>query len=162
MASTPHIMGSDYRHFPTLHRFTRWSSPMMLDQNEDSAQLAAIKKKYGFCTNHCLPNMCTTLMISHQFPFMEIPPKDILILILRNTMGWFLSKLPPFLWQLKTPYLRESFQKNGKKVTEVIADTLPNTMVLAIAAIFIAITIGISLGILSALYKDRWIDKLFK
>lgn len=63
---------------------------------------------------------------------------------------------------LKTPYLRESFQKNGKKVTEVIADTLPNTMVLAIAAIFIAITIGISLGILSALYKDRWIDKLIQ
>lgn len=47
---------------------------MMLDQNEDSAQLAAIKKNMDL-TNHCLPNMCTTLMISHQFPFMEIPPR---------------------------------------------------------------------------------------
>lgn len=76
--------------------------------------------------------------------------------------GVVLIKASSFSVALKTPYLRESFQKNGKKVTEVIADTLPNTMVLAIAAIFIAITIGISLGILSALYKDRWIDKLIQ
>lgn len=36
---------------------------------------------------------------------------------------------------------------------------MPNTFVLAVSAICIAIVIGICLGIVSALYKDRWLDK---
>jgi peptide/nickel transport system permease protein len=60
---------------------------------------------------------------------------------------------------LKFPYLRESFTKQGKKVSQVLGETLPNTFVLAVAAIFIAIIIGILLGIVSALYKDHWLDK---
>jgi peptide/nickel transport system permease protein len=60
---------------------------------------------------------------------------------------------------VKFPYLRESFTKKGKKVNEVIAETLPNTFVLAVSAICIAIFIGICLGIVSALFKDRWLDK---
>src|SRR5690606_29259046 len=63
---------------------------------------------------------------------------------------------------LKTPYLRESFQKSGKKVTQVIAETLPNTFVLAITAIIIAMIFGVLLGIVSALFKDTWIDKLIQ
>ena len=50
---------------------------------------------------------------------------------------------------LKYPYLRESFQKNGKKVSEIITETLPNTAILALFAISIAISIGIFFGILS-------------
>jgi peptide/nickel transport system permease protein len=60
---------------------------------------------------------------------------------------------------IKTPYLRESFTKQGKKVTEVIGETIPNTFVLAVSAIIIAIILGIIFGIFSALYKDTWIDK---
>ena len=63
---------------------------------------------------------------------------------------------------LKAPYLRESFQKNGKKVSTVILETLPNTIVLAISSIFIAMFLGISLGVISAMYKDSWIDKLIQ
>jgi peptide/nickel transport system permease protein len=61
---------------------------------------------------------------------------------------------------LKTPYLRESFQKNGKKVSDVIGNTLPNTFILAFFAIIIAIVIGVFLGIISALYKDTLLDRL--
>lgn len=61
---------------------------------------------------------------------------------------------------LKTPYLRESFQKSGKKVSQIIGHTLPSTAVLAIFAIGIAIVFGIVFGIISALYKDTWIDRL--
>jgi peptide/nickel transport system permease protein len=61
---------------------------------------------------------------------------------------------------LKYPYLRKSFQKNDKKVTDVILETLPNTAVLAVSAIVIAIITGIFLGILSALYKDTFFDRI--
>ena len=60
---------------------------------------------------------------------------------------------------LKWPYLRESFTKQGKKVSQVLLETLPNTFVLAISAIIIALVLGISFGIISALYKDMWLDK---
>ena len=63
---------------------------------------------------------------------------------------------------LKLPYLRESFQKNGKKVSSVIAETLPNTFVLAISAIIIAIILGVLLGVISAMYKNSWLDKLIQ
>ena len=63
---------------------------------------------------------------------------------------------------MKYPYLRESFQKNGKKVSEVIKETLPNTAVLAVFAILIAMFLGISLGIISALLKDQWADRIIQ
>jgi peptide/nickel transport system permease protein len=63
---------------------------------------------------------------------------------------------------LKTPYLRESFQKNGKLVSSVIAETLPNTFILAISSIIIAMVLGVFLGIVSAMNKDHWIDKIIQ
>jgi peptide/nickel transport system permease protein len=59
---------------------------------------------------------------------------------------------------IKTPYLRESFQKSGKKVSEIIGNTLPSTAIPF--AIVIAIVFGILFGIISALHKDTWIDRL--
>ena len=60
---------------------------------------------------------------------------------------------------IKIPYLRKSFTKQGKKVSQVIAETLPNTFVLAVSAILMAIIFGIIFGIISALKKDTWLDK---
>jgi peptide/nickel transport system permease protein len=65
------------------------------------------------------------------------------------------------VWVVKKPYLRESFTKKGKAVSQIIAETLPNTMVLAVSAIFISIVLGIGIGIFSALYKDSWFDKFW-
>ena len=44
---------------------------------------------------------------------------------------------------LKWPYLRESYQKSGVQVSQVIQDTLPNTAILATAALLIAICFGL-------------------
>src|SRR5699024_1205633 len=60
---------------------------------------------------------------------------------------------------LKTPYLRESFQKTGKSVNQVISETLPNTFILAVSAIGIALLIGLFFGILSAVFKDSFVDR---
>lgn len=61
---------------------------------------------------------------------------------------------------LKIPYLRESYQQNGTKVSDIIAQTLPNTLILAISSILIAFIFGIFLGIISALKKNSWVDKI--
>lgn len=61
---------------------------------------------------------------------------------------------------LKFPYLRRSYQSK-KEVSATIKETLPNTMILALAAIVFASLLGIFLGILSALYKDTWYDRSF-
>jgi len=58
---------------------------------------------------------------------------------------------------LKLPYLRRSYQSR-RDVGTVIMEALPGTLMLALAAMLLATVIGIALGVLSALYKDTWID----
>ena len=59
----------------------------------------------------------------------------------------------------KMPYLRRSYQTK-RRVTEIIASAFPQTAVLALTAMAIALAVGIFLGVLSAVYKDTWIDRL--
>jgi peptide/nickel transport system permease protein len=58
---------------------------------------------------------------------------------------------------VKTPYLRRSYQSK-KQVSEIIAEALPGTVVLAVGAIFFALVFGILLGVLTAVHKGRFID----
>ncbi|WP_417351089.1 ABC transporter permease [Flavobacterium alkalisoli] len=132
---------------------------LMLDQNENSEQIAIIKKKYGFdqpISKQYLYYLNDLSFIS----FHSTNPDDYTHLTEGKYSAVKLFTIGSTTTVLKAPYLRESFQKNGKKVTQVIGDTLPNTVVLAISAIVIAIIIGIILGIISALYKDTWLDRL--
>jgi peptide/nickel transport system permease protein len=59
---------------------------------------------------------------------------------------------------LKMPYLRQSYQSQ-KEVSAILMESLPETAVLAIAAIAIATLLGLIFGILSALFKDSALDK---
>ena len=60
---------------------------------------------------------------------------------------------------LKSPYLRRSYQ-SGRKVSDIIATAFPQTALLAVVALSFALVIGILLGVLSAIYKDSWVDRL--
>ncbi|MCR4811612.1 MAG: ABC transporter permease [Bacteroidales bacterium] len=60
---------------------------------------------------------------------------------------------------LKPPYLRRSYQSK-RKVSEIIATAFPQTALLALVAMAFALVVGILFGVLSALYKDSWIDRL--
>ncbi len=60
---------------------------------------------------------------------------------------------------LKKPYLRRSYQSK-REVSDILGDTIPNTLILAFSAMIFATAIGILMGVLSALHKDQWIDKL--
>lgn len=131
---------------------------MMLDQNENSEQLAIIKKKYGFDKPVSVQYL---YYINDLLPlsFHSTLPDDYTYLSEGKYSAIKLFTVGNTTLVLKAPYLRESFQKSGKKVTQVIGDTLPNTVVLAFVAILIAIVTGIALGIVSALYKDTWADR---
>lgn len=132
---------------------------MMLDQNENSEQLAIIKKKYGFDKPVGVQYLYYLNDLS-PISFHSTDENDYTYLAEGKYFAARLFTIGGTTTVLKTPYLRESFQKSGKKVTQVIGDTLPNTVVLAVFAIIIAIIIGVALGIVSALYKDTWLDRL--
>ncbi|TYA92171.1 ABC transporter permease [Seonamhaeicola marinus] len=134
---------------------------MMLGQNEDTEQLKLVKQKYGFdkplstqyfyylndlspLSFHSNKNGDYTALESGKYTASEL-------FTIGNTTT-----------VIKFPYLRESFTKQGKRVTEVLGETLPNTFVLAVSAILIAILLGVVLGIVSALCKDQWLDKLIQ
>jgi len=57
----------------------------------------------------------------------------------------------------KTPYLRRSYETK-RSVSEVVFEKLPNTLVLAVAAMFFATLIGIIMGIVSAVNKGSFYD----
>ena len=60
-------------------------------------------------------------------------------------------------FSLKKPYLRTSYQ-TGERVSVMLGKAIPQTMVLALAAIILACIIGIFLGVLAALYQNTWLD----
>ncbi|MDG5492602.1 ABC transporter permease [Psychroserpens sp. SPM9] len=131
---------------------------MMLGQNEDSEQVAIVKAKYGFDKPISTQYFYYLNDVS-PLSFHSTNAKDYTFLEGGKYSASKLFTIGNTTTVLKFPYLRESFTKQGKKVSQVIGETLPNTVVLAVSAIFIAIVLGIVFGIISALYKDRWIDK---
>ena len=134
-------------------------SRMMLDQRQDSVQLKSIQKKYGF-----------DKPLSTQFFYYlnDLSPVSIHSSSIENYTYLAENKysyqrlfsINDKIFVLKFPYLRDSFQKSGKKVSEIISETLPNTAVLALSSIVIAIFFGITLGVLSAVYKDSFFDRI--
>lgn len=58
---------------------------------------------------------------------------------------------------VKWPYLGRSY-RTKREVFTILAEALPGTIVLALAAIIVAAILGILLGIVAALKKDTWLD----
>lgn len=59
---------------------------------------------------------------------------------------------------LKKPYLRRSYQSK-RKVSEILAQAFPNTMLLASVAIGFAVIVSIFVGVFTAIHKDSFGDK---
>lgn len=130
---------------------------MMLDQREDPELLAAIRAKYG---------LDQPLMVQYGYYLNDISPiswhsnsTDNYTHNKGQYQGFQLFGMSDGALLLKWPYLRTSFQQQGRPVADIIGQTLPNTMVLAIAAIGVALFLGLILGVVSALKKDSWIDR---
>ncbi|MDO6597577.1 ABC transporter permease [Oceanihabitans sp. 2_MG-2023] len=131
---------------------------MMLGQNEDSEQLALVKQKYGFDKAISTQYLYYINDLS-PISFHSKNEADYTFLSENKYTATSLFSISNTTTVLKFPYLRESFTKQGKKVSKVLAETLPNTFVLAVSAIVIAMFLGVFLGIISALKKDTFLDK---
>ena len=131
---------------------------MMLGQRDDAAQRQAIHEKYGF-----------DLPLWEQYGFFI---NDLLpISVHRGQAGHISSAVPgkyagrrifrEDAWEvwMKWPYLRTSFQKNGTPVHSMIAQVLPNTLILAGTAIALAFIIGVLFGTISALQPHSFWDR---
>ena len=131
---------------------------MMLGQNESSEQIEAINEKYGFD----LPIYQQYLLYLNDLSPVSVhdeEPSSITYLSEDKYNAISLFSIAGKTIALKAPYLRRSYQKNGKKVSAVIGETLPNTLLLAFSAIVLAFFIGVFMGVISAVHKDRWIDR---
>ncbi|WP_139959417.1 ABC transporter permease [Flavicella sediminum] len=131
---------------------------MMLDERQDESQLQVIRQKYGFDK---------PMHIQYLYYINDLSP-----LSFHSQKTAHYTKLDSGKYAvgaklsigtvdvvLKAPYLRQSFQKNGKSVSSIISETLPNTAILAVSAIGIALILGVLFGILTALYKDTFFDR---
>lgn len=134
---------------------------MMMGQRADSASIAAVRqdlgldkpvwKQYAKYLNDLSPISLHENVSSQSYIYLDpriYKPYATLLKFGHKSLV------------LKYPYLRRSYQSK-KEVSVTIIETLPNTMILAVAAIVFASLLGIFLGILSALYKDTWYDRSF-
>jgi peptide/nickel transport system permease protein len=131
---------------------------MMMDQNEDSAQLEIIKAKFGFdlpLTTQYFNYLNDLLPVSihsndpEQFGYYDPEVYG----------GWIISNFDQSVLVIKAPYFRTSYQKRGKPIAEIIKETLPNTALLAVSSMSIAIVLGVFFGIVAILNKDTWLDR---
>ena len=129
---------------------------MMLDQNASEAQRLKIQQKYGF-----------DLSLHQQYFYFL---NDISPLSIHSHKPGALNYFSPEKYNgysfalggsclaLKWPYLRTSYQRQGKKVSTIIQETLPNTFILALSSISLAVVLGLLLGILAGYYKGSTLD----
>lgn len=75
-----------------------------------------------------------------------------------NKYSGFSFSFGAYAVALKAPYLRLSFQTK-RSVSETIAATFPNTLILALSAMSLATLFGILLGMVCALFKETWVDR---
>ena len=129
---------------------------MMLDQNASEKQLKKINQKYGFD----LPVHQQFLYYLNDLSPISVhsnSPKAFHYFSETKYTGYTIN-FNSFSLALKWPYLRTSYQRQGKKVSAIIYETLPNTILLAISSIGVAIFFGMILGVLAGYFKGSYLD----
>lgn len=131
---------------------------MMLGQRADIASIEAINKDLGLDKS----------MPEQYLGFLN----DLSPISIHNTHNkgsfWYLTKdkydyvglvnIADQKIVLKLPYLRRSYQSK-RKVSEILAEAFPNTILLASVSILFAIVLGVLIGILVAVKNNKFIDK---
>ena len=134
-------------------------SRMMLGQRDNEEVRIAIQKKYGF--DHSIQKQYLFYLNDlSPISFHSNKTEDFTYVNNHNYKVLASVSMAEFDLVVKAPYLRTSFVQKDASVASIIYDTLPNTFVLAMAAIFIALLLGITLGIYSAVNQHKFIDQL--
>ncbi|MEM0998756.1 MAG: ABC transporter permease [Bacteroidota bacterium] len=127
---------------------------MMVGENTDAETKAAIERAYHLDR----PPFQQYLFYLHDLSPIGVLSYDDPDLGGQRYVKLFSTGGTDFL-ALKQPWFRRSFQSN-KRVSELLAEKLPGTIILAVSAMLIACLLGIPLGIWSALQKERFSDRL--
>ena len=135
---------------------------MMLGQRADSASMAVINKDLG--TDRPLTTQFG--MYLNDLSFISFynsknPSSRFYLDPQKYHHAWKIFSFLPSgkTIVLKTPYLRRSYQSK-RNVADLLVEKIPDTIVLAFAAIIFAAFFGILLGVISALKKDTFIDRI--
>jgi len=127
---------------------------MTQGQRADVQSLQAVRKEFG---------LDKPVPVQFAYYLNDLSPLGIHLNTADEQQRYGYVKLFPVskskVLALKWPYLRRSYQTR-KDVASLLMEVIPNTLVLAAAAMVFAIIIGVFLGVASAVNKDTWIDKL--
>jgi len=132
---------------------------MMLSEREDAETRKKLEKKYGF-DKPIINQYFLYLNDVSPISFHDDENKESYTYLSEGKYNYIdILRIESTNIVLKTPYLRESFQRTGKPVNSIFSETFPVTLVLALTSIVFAIILGIFLGIVSALKKNSILDK---
>ena len=124
---------------------------MTMGQRADVQSLAAVRKEFG---------LDKPKYVQFLFYVNDISPVSYHEYTIENEQKYSyltLFKVGDHLVVLKWPYLRRSYQTK-RAVTTILAETVPNTFILAITSMIFATVIGIFLGVISSVNRGTWID----
>jgi len=129
---------------------------MMLGQREDSAQLEALRAKYGFDQ---------PLLFRYTAYLNDLSPVSVYrtdgprAWSSERQGGVVVVQSAHRVCVLKRPFLRFSYQQADRSVSSILAAVFPNTALLALCALLFATLVGMALGIVSALYPHTVLDR---
>ncbi|MEM6966116.1 MAG: ABC transporter permease [Bacteroidota bacterium] len=121
-------------------------------QRTDTQTIEAVQKEFG---------LDQPLWVQLGMYLRDISPLDVLYNNKNTKDKYVFLPLIPLgegrYFSIKKPYLRTSYQ-TGERVSVMLSKAIPQTIVLATAAILLACLIGIFLGVLAALRQNTWLD----
>ncbi len=120
----------------------------MTGQNTDQKTINEIKKAYHIDQ----PVWKQVVLYANDLSFISIYPNE------TKRKGYTIIQGENNFWMFKLPYLGKSFQTD-RLVSSTISHSMPGTIILAFSSIIFATIVGIILGMISAQYKNSWIDR---
>lgn len=127
---------------------------MTQGQRSDVATLEAVKKEFGLDR----PKHIQLLLYLNDLSPFAVHGNDSL-----SAQKYHYLKLLSIgqykVFVLKKPYLRRSYQSQ-RLVSDILWETIPNTLILALSSMLLATVVGIALGIWAALNANHWPDRL--
>ncbi|HUW05868.1 MAG TPA: ABC transporter permease [Williamwhitmania sp.] len=133
------------------------ASRMLAGQRSDKKSIELIRKDLGLDQ----PKMVQYLGFLNDLSpvsFHSANPTSFFFFDTTKYGKWHGFRVGRTIVAFKAPYLRRSYQSQ-KPVSEIIGETLPNTLVLAFTSMLFASVLGIFLGLVCGLKKDSWFDR---
>lgn len=131
---------------------------MMLGQRADISSVEAIQKELGLDRPIGVQYLNYVNDLSPLSLHRHSDTESLFFLDREKYRASVLLSLGPTSLVVKAPYLRRSYQSN-RPVSTILAEALPNTLLLATVSILFALLAGIALGVLVALRDKPWFTR---